>query len=374
MFISKEIPTGVINGSNTVFTLAYTPYQVDDIWIDGGIYEGSVSVAGNQLTLGDAPSFTIYVDYFDSASNPVIYPSFINATTTVQEIIDNVFDEAGVNQPTSIRSLSLTNMIRYVNSAHKKLLNHPDLVWDFMMKTLAFDIKADTTLSGNAPLASTSVLLSETSTWPATGRVVCEGEEWNFTHNAADVLTIPVSQATHPGGSEVTLCYEMPADFQKAEELWVKSNASTVGRGIRYNYLDFRMIDTLRFGLAKSLAFRTSRMDSSGALPTFANNFFTHDGYLYLPYHNDTRYGFLKYSKKAYRLTDVDQFLEIPDNEERLFDFIYDTMLARVYKLLKRYDRMREHLQLADNTLTEIVAEHQQKTNKVHARQIKTYW
>lgn len=299
------------------------------------------------------------------------------ATTTVQTIIDNVLAEVGVVSTNSVTGLSTANLTRYVNSAHKELLNHPDLTWDFMIDTYAFDIKADTTVATAVTAAALTATLTETSTWPSSGRAVVEGEEWDFTANASDVLTIPASQASHPAGAEVTLCYAVPSDFQKVDELWIKTASTAVGRGVRYNYLDFRMIDTLRFGMQRGLAFRTSRIDVSGALPSFSNNFFVHGSYIYLPYHTDTRYAFMKYSRSATHLSTTSGaggILDIPDDQERLFDFIYDTVLARAYKILKRYDRMKEHMALAKSTLDEIVAEHQTKTNKVHAKQVKTYW
>lgn len=372
--VTNEIPTGTINGTNTVFTLVRTAYQMDDVLIDGASYTGSVIINGNQITLSDAPLYELIVDYYDAPPNNLVYPSYIPATTSVQTVIDNVLAELGVVSSNSVASLSETNMIRYVNSAHKELLNHPECVWEFMMETLAIDIKADSTLALQVLAAAGTASVSETSTWSTAGRVVVEGEEWNYTNNAADVLTIPASQATHPAGSEVSLCYAMPSQFQKPEELWIKSNASTVGRGIRYNYMDFRMADTLRFGLNRSMALRTSRIDTSGAYSQYSNNFFIHKGYLYLPWHNDVRYGLLKYSKKATTLTAVTDYLDVPDSEERLFDFIYDTVLGRCYKVLKRYDRMKEHMQLAADTLAQIVAEHQQKNDKIHSKQIKTYW
>lgn len=62
MEIKKEIPSGIINGSNTVFTLLNVPSLIDDLWIDGAIYT-SFSVSENIITLTDAPTLSIFVDY-----------------------------------------------------------------------------------------------------------------------------------------------------------------------------------------------------------------------------------------------------------------------------------------------------------------------
>lgn len=65
MFHSKEVPTGVINGGNRVFNSTQPILQLDDIFIDGEIYLGAVTLNETQILLGDAPLYTIYVDYWD---------------------------------------------------------------------------------------------------------------------------------------------------------------------------------------------------------------------------------------------------------------------------------------------------------------------
>ena len=62
--ISKEIPTGNTNGSNTVFTLVQPILQLDDVFVDGEIYLGTVTPSGSQITLADAPQTSILVDYY----------------------------------------------------------------------------------------------------------------------------------------------------------------------------------------------------------------------------------------------------------------------------------------------------------------------
>jgi len=66
-FISKEVPSGDIDGVNKVFTTANTIYQLDDIFIGGAIYT-QFSYSGKTITLQDAPDtgWTIFVDYWDA--------------------------------------------------------------------------------------------------------------------------------------------------------------------------------------------------------------------------------------------------------------------------------------------------------------------
>lgn len=62
-FINDEVPTGLINSSNKVFTLLNTPSQMVSVEMDGANYVNYVLV-GNILTLTDAPTTSVYVDYF----------------------------------------------------------------------------------------------------------------------------------------------------------------------------------------------------------------------------------------------------------------------------------------------------------------------
>jgi len=67
MFFPKEIPTGTIDSVNTIFNTANQIYQVDDLWVDGAIYT-DFTFSGTTLTLTDAPTADIFVDYYNTAS------------------------------------------------------------------------------------------------------------------------------------------------------------------------------------------------------------------------------------------------------------------------------------------------------------------
>jgi len=71
-FISKEVPTWAINWVNKVFTVANTISVLDDVWVDWAIYTNITVTAPSTLTLVDAPTISIIVDYYDS---PPVNPS-----------------------------------------------------------------------------------------------------------------------------------------------------------------------------------------------------------------------------------------------------------------------------------------------------------
>lgn len=68
-FWTDETPTGLVNGSNTVFTLAQTPLENEavDVYLDGlkQIITTDYSVSGVTITFVTAPELgqTVRVDY-----------------------------------------------------------------------------------------------------------------------------------------------------------------------------------------------------------------------------------------------------------------------------------------------------------------------
>jgi len=67
--ITNEIPSGTIDSVNTVFTTANPIAMIVDIIIDGVEYfDYTVVYGSNTITLDDAPTASIRVDYYDTAS------------------------------------------------------------------------------------------------------------------------------------------------------------------------------------------------------------------------------------------------------------------------------------------------------------------
>lgn len=290
------------------------------------------------------------------------------ATTTVQNIIDRVFEELGIVSTNSIAGLAEPAMIRYINSAQRKVLNQPEILWDFMSKSYSFNIKADSTLSVAATAGNTSVTITDSSSWPASGKVIIDGEEKTYTANAANVLTLSSAlTADHSSGTIVSLCYAFPTDARKPNELWIRGTTGD-GRGVRYNYEDYRMFETLRLSSASITTVDLFSLSEAYRV------FFWHDGYMYLPYHTEARLGLLKYTKEPTTLDSSGDILDIPDHETRLLDAIYELVLARCYKVMKRYDRAGQHAGLAQEIILEVVGEAETKTNKIHNKAPKTYF
>jgi len=73
-FYSNETPAGVIDGTNKEYTTAKTINTIITVIVDGLIYSGGITYTPetNIFTLDDAPTVSIEVSYFDSASGAML--------------------------------------------------------------------------------------------------------------------------------------------------------------------------------------------------------------------------------------------------------------------------------------------------------------
>jgi len=73
-FIANEVPSWAINWVNKVYTTVNNISQVDDIFVDWTIYTDYTVTWINEVTLVDAPTASIIIDYYDS---PTVSNSWI---------------------------------------------------------------------------------------------------------------------------------------------------------------------------------------------------------------------------------------------------------------------------------------------------------
>lgn len=67
-FIPKEIPVGVVNWVNTVFTFLNDIEYITSIYLDGAIYIDFVREGTRSIRLTDAPTISIFWDYYTADS------------------------------------------------------------------------------------------------------------------------------------------------------------------------------------------------------------------------------------------------------------------------------------------------------------------
>ena len=103
-FVPREQATGTVDGVNKTFTVSQNIFQIDQINVDGIDYLGSISVSGDQITLGDAPQYYIYVWYYTSAPpSPSFRPNVINVQQALQDLQMRLKDITDVPQATAIQ-------------------------------------------------------------------------------------------------------------------------------------------------------------------------------------------------------------------------------------------------------------------------------
>jgi len=94
MFINDEVPTWAINGVNRVYQTLNTPSKMVAVIVDGADYK-DYSLYTNILTLTDAPTASIYIDYFYGVT-----PTPTTSDVTLGDISDKVYSLLG-QRPTS---------------------------------------------------------------------------------------------------------------------------------------------------------------------------------------------------------------------------------------------------------------------------------
>lgn len=89
-YISKENLTSQVNGTNKVFTTANNIAQIDDLFVDGAIYFDYTVTASNEITLTDAPTSSLYIDYY--TSSPVFSGDFITVQGA-RDLLERAMDD-----------------------------------------------------------------------------------------------------------------------------------------------------------------------------------------------------------------------------------------------------------------------------------------
>lgn len=161
MEIRKEIPTWLINWVNKIYTLANTPAFIDDVFRDWAIYTDFV-LTWNIITLVDAPTTTLYIDYTTWITN-----SNITSSVSLWDIKSKVWNLLW-QKPTSVNFSNdiVKNEINTVaidilrgNITNK--LNQLNIKWvslPFNETYNQFEVKASWMLSEELLMWDTTVL------------------------------------------------------------------------------------------------------------------------------------------------------------------------------------------------------------------------
>jgi len=130
-YIPKEAPTGLVNGINTLFTLAHNIYQIDDVWVDGAIYLGTVTIAGDEINLADAPVHDIEVDYFTSTPSSPVSITGLSIATIRDRVRQDLKIDPGKNIWTDAQ------LERWANEAINIIYTQSDLKLSFLEDSIS---------------------------------------------------------------------------------------------------------------------------------------------------------------------------------------------------------------------------------------------
>ena len=230
-FYSKQVPTGTINGVNKTFTLANTIFQIDDIWIDGAIYSGTYTKSGAVVTLADAPTATITIDYW--STDPVLSLSTVTRLQLKQDFYEIVGEPTtSTVYPSSDSGGDYVELL--ANRVQDTICRENK--WWFLKTKHLFKSASNTTLDGAVATTDTTVDLTSTTNYPTTGAIWTNEDIITYTGITANQLTGADNiDLAHSDGEDVEILYSVPSDFGHSPRLIVKASG---GQPLRYIQVD----------------------------------------------------------------------------------------------------------------------------------------
>lgn len=230
-FISKEVPTGTINSVNKTFTLANDIFQIDDIWIDGAIYSGTTTTSGAVITLTDAPTATLTIDYW--SDDPVLSLSSVSLLQIKQDFYDIVGE-----QTTSTVYPSSDSGGDYVENLANRVQDTicRENKWWFLKAKFLFKSAINTTLDGDVDTADTEIDLTDATDYPTSGAIWVNEDIITYTGLSTNQLTgVQGIDLDHDDGEDIEILYNVPSGFSLSPRVIVKAKG---GKPIRYTQVD----------------------------------------------------------------------------------------------------------------------------------------
>ena len=221
--IKKEIPVGPIDGSNKSFTLANVPSQIDDVFMDGAIYT-TFSLVGQVITLVDAPSVSLFVDYSTGTSNPTGV-----STVTFGKIKSEVWALMGQSPKSTTFSSdrvgdAINSLVSQIWQGRVTSMLDPNRTYragrmPFAESSAWYRHVAPSKLS--FPFAvGDSTLSMATSGFPDSGAVLVGGEVFTYTGKTdAELVGVSGGTVPHLAAESVSLLHPFPANGEKPKDV-----------------------------------------------------------------------------------------------------------------------------------------------------------
>lgn len=219
--ISNEIPSGVIDSSNKVYTLSYNALQITNLIVDWVEYFDFIT-SNKTLTLTDAPTLSIRADYIGTWYSSVVWANI----TVLQDLRDIFYDILReTEQDSSAYPLTLVDLL--INAAQQKIIAgriiNP-INWQEARKWVLPFLNSDVYYSNIKNTTTNTVLtvwateiLSDPTWYSATGgKLYIWGQIVSYTWIdtvAWTFIWVTGVIFTHPAGTQISPAYELPEDF-----------------------------------------------------------------------------------------------------------------------------------------------------------------
>jgi len=230
--IANEIPSWAIDGSNKVFTTAENIGEIIDLIVDWAEYYWFV-VSWTTITLSDAPTLSIRVDYSTTAVIPMPWTDAI----TLWDVKTKIWEEmVQKSTSTTYSSTKLTNMVNEVSAQIFDKQVYNELTNRYIqLSDLPFNNKLTAYTIIDNP-----VLTSAIEAWDTEINVVTTDLDWSWTVMIWwDIITYNAKTATqlqwvsgillpYDAWEEVIKLYPTPSDFNKPLKFYKMSSWNEV--------------------------------------------------------------------------------------------------------------------------------------------------
>lgn len=245
--------------------------------------------------------------------------------TSIEDFRTETMQEFGLAEDNDNEGTSSDAILRYINDANADFVNCR--AWTFQREIYTVTAPADSTVSTQFTIASNSVVLGSTASWPSTGKVLIDYDLITFTaNNGTTTLTVTTStiNRTHIVGETAILLLAMPSNYSKIGNVKINSRD--------YFPEDVRLQKTPSPG--RFWEFKEKGSDGE------------YDYYLAFPHSTAQKTIYLTYYKKPLDFTDTvtnpsaTSYLDVPKDFE---EYVKHSVSARIYRHLEEMVLAREH-------------------------------
>lgn len=141
---------------------------------------------------------------------------------TFGDVIDEAYDALAMDgDSNTFPGLSRANFNKFANRFNKEFIDSVRM--RTQEGTYSFTTVGDTSLSALATSGATSLSITSSTGWPASGLALVDKIPMTFTRSGT-TLTVAALTRDFDAGADVQLCYAVPSDFWRPQELYISGH------------------------------------------------------------------------------------------------------------------------------------------------------